>query len=41
MQSASLSVTSIDKGIGAMANAMASASHSTEQVRGNMAVLVK
>lgn len=41
MQSASLSVTAIDKGISTMAGAMASASHSTEQVRGNMAVLVK
>lgn len=41
MQSASLSVTSIDKGIGAMANAMGSAAHPTEQVRGNMDVLVK
>ncbi len=41
MQSASTSVTSIDKGVGAMAGAMASAAHSTEQVRGNMQMLVK
>lgn len=41
MQSASLSVAAIDKGIGAMANAMSSAAHSTEQVRGNMTMLVK
>ena len=41
MQSASVSVTSIDKGIGAMAGAMSAASRSTEQVRGNMEVLVK
>ena len=41
MQAASGSVASIDKGIGAMAGAMASASHATEQVRGNMLALVQ
>jgi hypothetical protein len=41
MQSASGSITEIDKGIGAMAGAMSSASSATEQVRGNMAELVK
>jgi methyl-accepting chemotaxis protein len=41
MQSASTSVTAIDKGVGAMAGAMSSAAHSTEQIRGNMQMLVK
>lgn len=40
MQLAASSVTAIDKGVGVMANAMTSASHATEQVRGNMQVLV-
>ena len=41
MQMASGSINAIDKGIGAMANNMSSAANSTEQVRGNMQVLVK
>ena len=40
MQLAASSVTAIDKGVGIMAGAMSSASHATEQVRGNMQVLV-
>jgi hypothetical protein len=40
MQLAASSVTAIDKGVSVMASAMGSASHATEQVRGNMQVLV-
>ncbi|HVY89165.1 MAG TPA: PAS domain-containing methyl-accepting chemotaxis protein [Hyphomonadaceae bacterium] len=41
MQAASSSVSAIDKGVSTMAGSMSQAAHSTEQVRGNMAVLVK
>lgn len=41
MQQASTSITAIDRGVGEMAGAMSSAANSTEQVRGNMQVLVK
>jgi len=41
MQMASGSATAIDRGMAEMANAMSSAATSTEQVRGNMQVLVK
>ncbi len=40
MQIAASSVTAIDRGVGSMADAMFAASQATEQVRGNMQVLV-